>query len=116
MTLIVCVFIVYSASFEFIALQITTTLLASLLILNVIFEVVMEPPFCAKYVFELVLLNSIPPTVHLISAGGLELSVAHVIVTLSLALASVGPAIVTVAGRTVKYKHGYLVKRNELYG
>lgn len=74
-------------------------------------EVTLPP--CGDGVVTLVVLRScLPATSHFTSAGGLLLSVVHVNATLSPALASVAPDIVTCAGAT-EHTHNYKTKPNQ---
>lgn len=97
----VCVPTTFSVSFTLEAWQMTTMLRLLRLMLNVTFELVIQPPFGADSVFEALLSKLCPSTVHLMSAGGFEFSVVQVMTTWSSALASVGPVMVTPAGATV---------------
>lgn len=100
----VCVPTTFSVSLALEAWQMTTMLRLLRLMLNVTFEVVIQPPFGAGSVFELLLSKLCPSTVHFISAGGFEFSVVQVMCTWSSAFASVGPVMVTPAGATTHRK------------
>lgn len=101
-TLIVCVPTTFSANLLFSAWQSTTILLTSGLTLTVMLDVVIQPPWTARFVLVKVwFLKFFPATTHFISAGGFEFSVVQVILTLSPALASVGPDILASVGATV---------------
>lgn len=75
--------------------QITTKLRLLGSTTAVIFEVVIQPPSGETTVLDVAFLTCLPPTIHLISAGGLELGVVQVKGTGSPTLASVGPEMVT---------------------
>lgn len=64
------------------------------------FDVVTQPPSGETIVLEVAFFTCLPPTIHLISAGGLLLAVVQVNGTGSPTRASVGPDIVTCAGET----------------
>lgn len=100
----VCVPTTFSVSLALEAWQMTTMLRLLRLMLNVTFELVIQPPFDAGSVFEALLSKLCPSTVHFMSAGGFEFSVVQVMSTWSSALASVGPVMVTPAGATVSVK------------
>lgn len=68
----------------------------------VMLDVVIHPPSGDTIVLAVAFLTCLPATIHLISAGGLELEVVQVRGTGSPTLASVGPEIVTWAGGTGK--------------
>ena len=68
---------------------------------NEMFAVVSHPPSCDGLTFETIVFNSLPATVHLISAGGLLFAVLQVSEICSPTFASVGPAIVIEDGETV---------------
>lgn len=72
---------------------------------TVMLDDVMYPPLAAGVTTEVfkVFRTCFEETVHLISAGGLLLSVVQVTLTFSPALASVAPSIVTWVGATVNY-------------
>jgi len=99
-TLMVCVPTTFSVSLTLEAWQMTTMLRLLRLMLNVTFELVIQPPFDAGSVFEALLSKLCPSTVHLMSAGGFEFSVVQMMSTWSSAFASVGPVMVTPAGAT----------------
>lgn len=107
----VCVPTTFSVSLTLEAWQMTTMLRLLRLMLNVTFELVIQPPFGAGSVFEALLSKLCPSTVHLMSAGGFEFSVVQVMSTWSSALASVGPVMVTPAGATVAERGSWRLLR-----